>query len=432
MIKVNSPAIKIAIFYFLISFIWIYSSDKLILLISSDINILNFIQTIKGWLFISTTAFVIYFLAKKYFQDEAKIRKEFQTIFNASPTPICVLNEDGKILMINREWEERSGYKYHEIDTVKKWLDLAYGKKAPEVKKVLASLYSIDKTIDNGNFRIKTKNAELLTWHFTSAPYGIKDGKRTIICTALDVTELTKKENIMIQQSKMAAMGEVLENIAHQWRQPLSTVSTISTAVKWYASEDKINNKELVNSMESINNSIQHLSNTIDDFREFFKPNKKKKNFFFSDIYNKIDLILSSKFNSLNIKIIKNIEPIEIYNYDNALIQVLINILNNAKDSLIENNIKNKLIFLSVKRDENKILINIKDNAKGINEEIIEKIFEPYFTTKHKSQGTGIGLYMSKEIITKHIGGKIWIENETYVYEDIEYTGANFYIELKV
>ena len=134
--------------------------------------------------------------------------------------------------------------------------------------------------------------------------------------------------------------------------------------------------------------------------------------------------------NNKNINIIKEIRDVEIMGFENELLQVIINILNNSRDALELKKIKEKNIFINVHTKDEKVLINIKDNAGGINEEIIEKVFDPYFTTKHQTHGTGIGLYMSEEIIEKHMNGEIKVKNETYKHKDIEYIGASFTITL--
>lgn len=132
------------------------------------------------------------------------------------------------------------------------------------------------------------------------------------------------------------------------------------------------------------------------------------------------------------IEIIKNTQKIEIIGLVNEFIQVLVNIINNALDAFEENNLEKKLIFIDIYKEENNLILKIKDNAGGIKETIINRIFEPYFTTKHKSQGTGIGLYMSNEIIKKHMNGNISVSNKEYSYDNVKYIGAEFKIELPI
>ncbi|RXJ91949.1 histidine kinase [Malaciobacter molluscorum] len=246
-----------------------------------------------------------------------------------------------------------------------------------------------------------------------------------------EVESNREKDRLLSQQIKLAAMGEMLENIAHQWRQPLSIISTTASGVEVQISANLLTNDELIKSMIIINETAQNLSKTIDDFRQFYEPNKKIVKFKAKDLYLKILNNVNTSYTSLDIKIIGDIEDIDIEGLDSELIQVILNILNNAKDALIMNN-KNieKLIFIDIKKKREKVFITIKDNAGGIKDEIIERVFEPYFTTKHKFQGTGIGLYMTREIIAKHMNGEITVKNKEYKYNQNSYTGAVFKITL--
>jgi signal transduction histidine kinase len=242
-----------------------------------------------------------------------------------------------------------------------------------------------------------------------------------------------KQQNLLIQQSKMAAMGEMLANIAHQWRQPLSAISTAATGVKLQKEINCLTDKDFDSALTSINSSAQYLSHTIDDFRNFFNPNNSKvQEFNITKTFNKILSILSAQFIAKKIEIIKNIENIKLSSIENELMQVLINILNNSRDVLEKIEDQKRLIFIDSYKNQKNLIIEIKDNAKGISEEIIDRIFEPYFTTKHKSQGTGIGLYMSKSIIEKHLNGTITVTNTTYTYENTKYKGAKFTIEIPI
>ncbi|MDZ7818888.1 MAG: transporter substrate-binding domain-containing protein [Aliarcobacter sp.] len=242
--------------------------------------------------------------------------------------------------------------------------------------------------------------------------------------------ELLQKENILNQQSKMAAMGEMIENIAHQWRQPLSVISTASTGAKLKKELGLLNDEEFYETMNVINNSSQHLSNTIDDFRNFFSNNKEIVSFDVNVPIEKVLYLINTKLKSRNITIIKNCEDTFATGLENEFIQVVLNIINNAMDAFENKNTKQNFIFIDAYKKNENIIIEIKDNAGGISEKIIDRIFEPYFTTKHKSQGTGIGLYMSLEIIKKHMNGNLTVCNDHYTYKDIKCSGAKFTIEI--
>ena len=242
-----------------------------------------------------------------------------------------------------------------------------------------------------------------------------------------------EKNKILFQQNKMAAMGEMIENIAHQWRQPLSVITTIASSLKLKKEYGTIEDKDYEESMVHIIETANYLSNTIDDFRYYFSPNKDKNLFNTKALINRCVKITSIDFTNKNIKIVENVEELTIFSYENELIQVIINILNNAKyelEKIID--IENRVIFIDLYKENNFLIIKIKDSAGGIKEDIIDRIFEPYFTTKHKSNGTGIGLYMCEEIIVKHIGGKIQVLNEKYNYEDKNFIGALFKISIPI
>ena len=245
--------------------------------------------------------------------------------------------------------------------------------------------------------------------------------------------DLNEKQNILFQQSKMASMGEMIGNIAHQWRQPLSTILTASTGMLLQKQMNNLEDEFFFDATKRINASVKHLSKTIDDFRNFYSPHKVKTNFSLKNTFNTTLDLLQAQLTSKDIRIVKDIEDIEMFSYENELIQALINIINNARDELIKKD-KNveKVIFISSIVSAKKVSIIIRDNAGGISADIIERIFEPYFTTKHKAQGTGIGLYMTEEIIVKHLDGKISVKNHDFIYNNKKYIGAEFTIEFSL
>ncbi|RXJ85453.1 ATP-binding protein [Arcobacter cloacae] len=245
-----------------------------------------------------------------------------------------------------------------------------------------------------------------------------------------EVEQNRQKDNMLFQQSKMASMGEMMENIAHQWRQPLSFISTSASGIKLHKEFNTLSDELLDEAIENIMNSTQFLSNTIDDFRDFYKTDKIKSKFNVKEIIEKTLKLTSSRFTNRAIKVIKDIDEIFVFGFENELIQVFVNILNNARDELEKLPNDERFIFITLKQKEDKVIILIKDNAGGVDEKIINRVFEPYFTTKPDEKGTGIGLYMSKEIITKHFNGKMYVQNEVFNHQEKEYKGANFIIEI--
>ena len=242
-----------------------------------------------------------------------------------------------------------------------------------------------------------------------------------------EITKNYEKNKILFQQNKMAAMGEMIGNIAHQWRQPLSMITTVASSVKLKKELGVLEEEDCDEAFTHIVETANYLSNTIDDFQYYFSPNKSKNNFNTKDLIDKALKLCKMDFKEKNIHIIKNVDNLKLVNFENELLQVIINILNNAKDELFKKDIE-RYIFINAYKEDGNYFINIKDNAGGISEEIIDRIFEPYFTTKHKSKGTGLGLYMSQEIMIKHIGGTIGVFNEKYTYKDEDFTGARFEI----
>lgn len=237
-----------------------------------------------------------------------------------------------------------------------------------------------------------------------------------------EIAKQREKENLLIQQSKLAALGEMIGNIAHQWRQPISAVSAIIMNIKWTAIEQGVDKNFLDERMKEANEQLKYMSQTIDDFRTFFKPNKEKEYFDLKKEIKKAYKILKASLENENIDLqIHSNLVIDAYGYANEFSQVVLNIISNAKYVLLERKIENPKIEIFLSKDEENIYCEIKDNAGGIEEKYIDRIFEPYFTTK-EHHGTGIGLYISKEIIRKHMKGSLRVKNTN--------EGASFVISI--
>ena len=248
----------------------------------------------------------------------------------------------------------------------------------------------------------------------------------------LEIQKNEEKNRILIQQSRMASMGEMLENIAHQWRQPLSTISVAASGMEVKKEFSTLSDEEFFEGINHIKKSTVYLSNTIDDFRTFFIKEKKTSQMNIKNAIEKALELMGNTFMQQRINLVKNIEEIEILSLENELIQVLMNIFVNAKDALKQTLGDEKYIIIDVFKKEDNLIIQIKDSAKGIDEKIIDKIFEPYFTTKHKFKGTGIGLYMSKLLVEKHLKGSIKASNTEFTFMDKIHKGALFEIILPI
>jgi signal transduction histidine kinase len=235
----------------------------------------------------------------------------------------------------------------------------------------------------------------------------------------------------LFEQSKLVSMGEMIGNIAHQWRQPLSVISTGATGMKLQKEYNLLSDENFNKTCDAINDNAQYLSKTIDDFKNFVKGDREKKLFKLENDINSFLHLVEGTIKSNNIVMIIDLnDQIQIIGYENELLQCFINIFNNAKDALIEQKISNKFIFICTFIENGYAIIKIKDNAGGIPDKNLTKVFEPYFTTKHKSQGTGIGLHMTYNLIVDSMKGTIECSNVHYKYKNKSYIGAEVMIRI--
>lgn len=220
------------------------------------------------------------------------------------------------------------------------------------------------------------------------------------------------QQAIMFHQSRLAEIGSTLSMIAHQWRQPLNNISLIVNTIVLKEKKGNLNLDDLNKLKNEFQNQIKYLSNTIDDFQDFFKPKKEKEFFSIQEIITTAYSLIKPMLGKNNIIFEINVDSnLRCFGFKNEFAQVILNLLNNSKDALIENNILNRYINVFTRNDENYLMIVIQDNAKGIKEEFLEKVFEPYFSTKSNKNSTGLGLYISKIIINNHFNGKIELNN---------------------
>ncbi len=223
---------------------------------------------------------------------------------------------------------------------------------------------------------------------------------------------LLDKDKMIFEQNKLASMGQMLENIAHQWRQPLAHINSIVYSIDFQLGREKIEKDKIEKELDEIETVTEYLSQTIDDFKEFLDVNKPKQHFIVQDSIKKTISIIKASFEYHKIKIDLWLdEQVEIYNYPNLLEQSLLSILNNAKDALVQRGVSNPTVSIEVKEFKSFLEIYIFDNAGGIKKENLLKVFEPYFTTKGESNGTGLGLYISKMMIEDGMQGKIFVYN---------------------
>jgi PAS domain S-box-containing protein len=361
--------------------------------------------------------------------DKIKIQKqieeqknEFETIFNYSIDGLAIVDLNGNFLEFNASFMKMVGFTREELLKTS-CLKLTAPEDIQVTKDALQDALEYGFAIDIEKSYI-IKSHQNITVNFSMV---LLPDKKRILLSTKDMTQ----HKLMESQAKLASMGEMIGNIAHQWRQPLSLISTIASGIKVQSEFGQFDEKSIVPDMDNIIKQTTYLSNTIDDFRNFIKNENERSEVQISNIIKKALSIVNPSIINHNITVIQNNKDDMILDgYENQLIQALINILNNSKDALKEH-IKegdDRLIFIETKTIINGFIIKIRDNAGGIPENVIKKIFEPYFTTKHKSIGTGIGLSITHQIVTKHHDANITASNETYEYNDKIYTGACFSI----
>ncbi|MGP2656045.1 PAS domain-containing sensor histidine kinase [Malaciobacter sp. WC5094] len=340
------------------------------------------------------------------------------TIYENTKEGIFITDLETRFLSVNKAFEDITGYKEEEV-LHKKVKILKSNKHS---KAFYNNLWSSIKSKGSweGEITNRNKKGELFhQWVTINTVYDENNKPINYISVFTDFTKLKEqeqllreKDKIMFQQSKMASMGEMLKNIAHQWRQPLSVITSSASGLKLKKEFGILSDEDFSEFAEGILKSTNYLSQTIDDFSNYFKNSSDKEVFLVNDVIEKAIQLTDSSLKSYDISIQTQFnDNCEIYGIKNELIQVLLNIINNAKDAYKDKNKNQQIVQIESKKELLNACIIIKDYAGGINENIIDKIFEPYFTTKHQSQGTGIGLYMSKQIIEDRLNGSISVEN---------------------
>ena len=348
-------------------------------------------------------------------------KQELQTIFDTTKDGIAIIDLETNFKKVNKAYCDITGLSEEEL---LKTSCLALT--LPE--DVEATMSKMKVLFEKGHVDSYEKRCVINGKHITvSLSVTLLPDKQHMLLSMKDITQFKLFE----EQSKLAAMGEMIGNIAHQWRQPLSVITSISTGLKMRSEYEQLEGYDIVPDMDVITKQAQYLSKTIDDFRNFIRNTEHKVDFSIKNSLKTTVSILHSAMINNHINLILNLtDDITLHGYENELIQAFINIINNAKDAINENvkNDEDKFIFIKTQLINDKLELTIKDSGGGIPEKIIHRVFEPYFTTKHQSVGTGIGLSMVYKIITERHPSTITVENQEYKYNNKHYKGACFRI----
>jgi len=362
---------------------------------------------------------------KREVSEKTHELKKLTNAVTYNSTAIFIANKDGVVEYINPAFEEMTGYSFDDI----------YNDETDLFQEELSHAIKEKNKWSGQGTHIKKNQEKFVSITTISLVTDYDNNITSYVGVCEDITQKLKdeeiihdKEILLLQQSKMASIGEMFENIAHQWMQPLSGVLTMATGLKMLKEGDALPDKVLLEHLDNISLNVNHLTDTVNDFRNFFRQDKTIKEFYLNDAFNKALSLLTSELKTSGIKIILSEEDIKVTGIANELIQVFMNIITNAKQELLKIRSK-KYIFIDTKIVDENVLIEITDSAGGVPVLIIDKIFDSHFTTKNEN-GTGIGLYMSQKIIEENMKGILKVENTIYEYKEESFAGAKFSIIL--
>jgi PAS domain S-box-containing protein len=363
------------------------------------------------------------------------------TLIQEAPVPFFYKDLNGCYTDVNQSWCDFTGFTKKEI-LGKNAYDVAPKELADIYHKQDKKVFSLEENPQIYESQVKNKHTGTIfdVIFYKAAHLDFNGNVIGLIGFLTDLTEVKKlqkeaikNEKLIFQQSKMASMGELISNIAHQWRQPLSVISTSISGMEIKKEMGTLNDEEFFQFCKEITINTQYLSQTIDGFRNYINSESLSTHFNLKNITDMFMELIHSIIEQYKIQLVLDLkDDIDIKGYSNELTQSFINIFNNSKDAFVQNNIaeNERYIFMSQFLNDNSVVIEIKDSAGGIPNEIKDKIFEPYFTTKHQSQGTGLGLSMTYKFITNVMNGTISVENKKYIHNQKEYNGAYFKITI--
>jgi len=377
--------------------------------------------------------------------EEALVQSEqqFRTLADAIPQLSWMANADGGIFWYNQRWydftgttpEQMYGWGWQSVhdpevlpQVLEQWKASIATEKPFEMVFPLRGSDGVFRTFLTRGMPVSDQDGKIVRWFGTNTD--ISEQKRVENVLAgkkLKLEELNKtleerirqgvdemriKDQAMIQQNSRAALGEMINNIAHQWRQPLNLVALIIQSVQLRFESGTLTSEEMNSDIQDVMENIMHMSQTIEDFRNFFKQDKVKQEFLISEAVKRAISLVSASLEYHNIKVeIKIEDDATVFGYKNEYSQVLLNLFSNTCDACTDRTASNCRIFIRIARENECSVLYFRDNCGGIPDDVISKIFEPYFTTRDPDKGTGIGLYMSKMIIEKNMGGHLTSRN---------------------
>jgi len=445
--QVRNASLRIVAIYAFFGAMWILVSDTVVGWLVSDPAILTRVALFKGWLFILLTSLLLYKLISSDNQKLARAtallqgsEERFHTIYDSLNDAIFIHDaETGRILDVNETACRLYGYGREELLS-KGLQQLGTGEPPYSGAEALAWIQRCaEGTPQTFEWITATRYSSRL-WVEVSMRRATLDGENRIVVMVRDISErkqaeeqlslqqaqleelnrtlerrvneaiaeLRQKDELLLQQSRHAAMGEMLNNIAHQWRQPLNNIAIYVQSMQLLKASHELTDEQIQSDVQNIMAIINYMSKTIDDFRTFFRNEKQKHPFSVSEAAGKAISFVSAQMDHYGIscRLVVH-DELTVHGYQAEYIQVVLNILNNAIDALNHSGSRDKRILVSISAEHNRAVLAIQDNGGGIPPEALPHIFEPYFTTKGPGEGTGIGLYMAKSIIEKHMAGSL-------------------------
>ena len=463
-LQVRLSALRIVGIYAFFAAVWILVSDTIVGWLVSDHDTLTRVAVFKGWLFVLLTSLLLY---KLIFSDNLKLAKatallqaseeRFHTIYDSLNDAIFIHDaETGRILDVNETMCRLYGYSRDEVLN-KGLYQVGTGEPPYSEVEALEWIHRCAEGTPQTFEWITTTKYNHRLWVEVSMRLATIDGENRIVVMVRDISErkqaeerlslqqaqleelnhtlekrvaesiaeLRQKDELLLQQSRHAAMGEMLNNIAHQWRQPLNNIAIYVQSMQLLKASGELTDEQIQSDVQSVMEIINYMSKTIDDFRTFFRNEKQKHPFSVKEAVEKALDFVAAQMQHYSISWQLEVRhEITINGYQSEYIQVVLNILNNAIDVLNHSKRQDRRIMVTIDGSEKQALLSIADTGGGIAPEILPHIFEPYFSTKGPAEGTGIGLYMAKTIIEKHMSGSLSVRNLP--------DGAEFVISLPV